>query len=157
MQVFAKDLMSQQYGVIHQNASVKEAVEQILKGDTRPTGHKNVSLMVVDDNNNLVGTISMYYILYFLRPSYLLYGIDSSEVSVRAEVEEFIGQVQGKKVRDIMNTDGITAHPDDPMMLVLDRMMRNRLRRLPVVKEGEMLGVIYMTDIFHYLFAPKER
>ena len=42
-------------------------------------------------------------------------------------------------------------------MLVLDRMMRNRLRRLPVVRDGEMLGVIYMTDIFHYLFAPKKR
>lgn len=152
MQVFAKDLMSQQYGVIHQDASVKEAVEQILAGDTRPTGHKNVSLMVVDDNDNLVGTISMYYILYFLRPSYLLYGIDSSEVSVRAEVEEFVGQIQEKKVRDIMNTDGITVHPDAPLMLVLDRMMRNRLRRLPVVKEGLMQGVIYMTDIFHYLF-----
>ncbi len=155
MQLFAKDLMSQQYDIIHQDALVKQAVEQILMGDTRPTGHKNVSLMVVDDDNTLVGTISMYYILYYLRPSYMLFGIDSSEVSVRAEVEEFVKLVQNKKVRDIMNTDGITANPNDSMMTVLDRMMRNRLRRIPVVDKGTMVGIVYMTDIFHFLFDKK--
>ena len=152
MPLLAKDIMSQQYDIIHQDALVSQAVEQLLMGGTRVTGHKNVSLVVVDDNNALVGTISMYSILYHLRPSYQLFGIDSSDMAVDAEVEVFVKTVQKKRVRDIMNSDVITVSPEEPMMNVLDRLMRNRIRRIPVVDKGVMVGLIYMTDIFHHLF-----
>ncbi|MDO5673486.1 MAG: CBS domain-containing protein [bacterium] len=152
MPLLAKDLMSQQYDIIHQDALVSQAVEQLLMGGTRVTGHKNVSLVVVDDNNALVGTISMYSILYHLRPSYQLFGVDSSDMSVKGEVEMFVKTVQKKRVRDIMNDEVVVVSPEEPMMKVLDRLMRNRVRRVSVVDKGVMVGIIYMTDIFHNLF-----
>lgn len=155
MQLFAKDLMSQEYDIIHQDALVSQAVEQLLMGGTRATGHKNVSLVVVDDNNALVGTISMYSILYHLRPSYHLFGIDSADMSVKGEVETFVKDVQKKRVRDIMNDEAVVVSPDEPMIKVLDRLMRNRVRRVSVVDNGVMVGIIYMTDIFHHLFDKK--
>ena len=155
MPKLAKDFMSQQYDIIHQDALVSQAVEQLFMGGTRVTGHKNVSLVVVDDNNALVGTISMYSILYHLRPSYHLYGIDSSDMSVQGEVEMFVKNVQKKRVRDIMNDEVVVVSPEEPMMKVLDRLMRNRVRRVSVVDKGVMVGIVYMTDIFHYLFDKK--
>ncbi|NQS71521.1 MAG: CBS domain-containing protein [Desulfobulbaceae bacterium] len=152
MPLLAKDLMSQQYDIIHQDALVSQAVEQLLLGGTRETGHKNVSLVVVDDNNALVGTISMYSILYHLRPSYQLFGIDISNMAVNAELEVFIKTIQRKRVRDIMNDEVVVVSPEEPMMHVLDRLMRNRVRRVSVVDKGVMVGIIYMTDIFYHLF-----
>jgi CBS domain-containing protein len=152
MQLFARDLMSNNFDTIHREAPVDKAIKKIFNAKTRPTGHKTVSLMVVDDSCTLVGTISMFYILYHLRPSYLNYGIDGCELSWRIELDGFIQDVKEKKVEDIMNPNVLSIPPDEPLMAIVDRMIKDRLRRLSVVGNGKLVGVVYMSDIFYHLF-----
>lgn len=153
MQLFAKDIMTKNFDTIHMDAPVDNAIQMILHAKVRPTGHKTVSLMVVDDLHGLVGTISMYYILYHLRPSYLNYGIDGSELNCRGEVDGFVRSVKEKKVAQIMNTTVLSVSPEEPVMSILDRMIKNRIRRISVVENGKLVGVVYMSDIFYHLFS----
>jgi CBS domain-containing protein len=153
MQLFARDIMTKNFDTIHMDAPVEKAIKMILNAKVRPTGHKTVSLMVVDDGHALVGTISMYYILYHLRPSYLNYGIDGTEISWKGEVDEFVRAVKEKKVEQIMNHTVLSVPPEEPVMSVLDRLIKNRIRRISVVDNGKLVGVIYMSDIFYHLFS----
>ena len=153
MQLFARDIMTKNFDTIHMDAPVEKAIKMILHAKVRPTGHKTVSLMVVNDVHGLVGTISMYYILYHLRPSYLNYGIDGSEVPWKGEVDEFVRAVKEKKVVQIMNDTVLSVPLDEPVMSILDRMIKNRIRRISVVDNGKLVGVVYMSDIFYHLFS----
>jgi CBS domain-containing protein len=153
MQLFARDMMTKNFDTIHMDEPVEKAIKKILHAKVRPTGHKTVSLMVVDDGHALVGTISMYYILYHLRPSYLNYGVDGSELDWKGEVDEFVQAVKAKKVSQIMNDNLLYVSPDEPVMSILDRLIKNRIRRIPVVDNGKLVGIIYMSDIFYHLFS----
>ena len=153
MQLFARDIMTKNYDTIYMDAPVELAIKKILNAKVRPTGHKTVSLMVVDYDNGLVGTVSMYYILYHLRPAYLNYGVDGSELNWQVDLDGFIAEVKQKKVVHIMNDNLMSVSPDEPLMSVLDRLIKNNLRRISVVENGRLMGVVYMSDIFYHLFS----
>ena len=153
MQLFARDIMTKNYDTIYMDAPVELAIKKILNAKVRPTGHKTVSLMVVDYDNGLVGTVSMYYILYHLRPAYLNYGVDGSELNWQVDLDGFIAEVKQKKVVHIMNDNLMSVSPDEPLMSVLDRLIKNNLRRISVVENGRLIGVVYMSDIFYHLFS----
>ncbi|WP_028579773.1 CBS domain-containing protein [Desulfogranum japonicum] len=152
MQLFAKDIMVKNFDTIHLDAPAVNAIRRILDAKIRPTGHKTVSLMVVDDAYRLVGTISMFYILYHLRPSFLNYGIDGDTISWKGELDQFIEAVKEKTVRQIMNPNILSISPDEPLMAIVDRMIKDRIRRMPVVDNGKLVGVVYISDIFFHLF-----
>ena len=153
MQLFAKDIMVKNYDTIHMDAPANEAIRRILTAKVRPTGHKTVSLMVVDDAHRLVGTISMFYILFHLRPSFLNYGIDGDTLSWQGELDQFIEAVKDKKVSQIMNPNILSIPKDEPLMSIVDRMIKDRIRRMPVVDNGKLVGVVYVSDIFYHLFS----
>ncbi len=152
MQLFAKDIMVKNYDTIHMDSPADAAIQRILQAKVRPTGHKTVSLMVVDDAHRLVGTISMFYILYHLRPSFLNYGIDGDTLSWQGELDQFIKSVKDKNVNQIMNPNIFSIGLDEPLMSIVDRMVKDRIRRMPVVDNGRLVGVVYVSDIFYHLF-----
>ena len=58
----------------------------------------------------------------------------------------------GKQVRSIMSRGAVTASPDDHVMAIIDRMVKNKYRRLPVVENGRLMGIVYVADVFFHLF-----
>ncbi len=152
MQLFARDIMVKNYDTILMDAPAEAAIQKILQAKVRKTGHKTVSLMVVDNAHRLVGTISMFYILYHLRPSFLNYGIDGDTLSWQGELDQFIESVKEKKVSQIMNPNILSIDPEEPLMSIVDRMIKDRIRRMPVVENGKLVGVVYMSDIFWHVF-----
>lgn len=153
MQLFARDLITQQFDTIHADTPVDEAIKRIFTARIGPSGHKAVGLMVIDDTYSVIGTISIYYILYHLRPSYLNTGIDGNEVCWIGDEEEFVRELKQKTVRQVMNPNVLAIPPDEPLMSVIDQMIKNRVRRLAVVEHSKLIGMIYMSDIFHRLFG----
>ena len=51
------------------------------------------------------------------------------------------------KVEDIMSSPIIIVRPDDDVSVAKDKMIKNRIKRLPVVKNGEVVGILTTTDI----------
>src|SRR3990172_4496896 len=53
------------------------------------------------------------------------------------------------KVRELMTTDVVTIGRNDELMISDDIMRMKRLRHLPVVEEGRLVGVLTQKDLFH--------
>ncbi|MEW6078947.1 MAG: CBS domain-containing protein [Thermodesulfobacteriota bacterium] len=153
MTLCAKDIMVTDFDKIHVNAPMEDAINMILNGKIRKSGHKTISLMVHDDFLRLAGVITMFDILYHLRPTYLNYGINGDEVSWEGQTEKLIHDLKNKKVHQIMSHNIVSTSPDEHLMAVLDRMVKNRYRRLPVLVNDRPIGVVYISDIYYRMFA----
>jgi CBS domain-containing protein len=53
------------------------------------------------------------------------------------------------KVREIMSTDVATVARNDELTIADDIMNMRRIRHLPVVEEGRLVGVLTQRDLFH--------
>ena len=52
-----------------------------------------------------------------------------------------------KKVGDVMTSPALTVDPDAPVMSALSMMSRRRIRHLPVVEGGAMVGFVSIGDL----------
>ena len=152
MTLFAKDIMVTSFDKINQEALIEEASRMILNGRVRETGHKTISLIVVDDYDHLVGIVSMFDILYHLRPAFLNFGIDGDELQWDGQISKLAQELKDKKVSQIMSQHVIGASIDEHLIVVLDRMIKNKFRRLPVLENNKPIGVIYLSDIYNKVF-----
>jgi len=53
------------------------------------------------------------------------------------------------KVRELMTTDVTTVGRNDELTIADDVMKMKRLRHLPVVEEGRLVGILTQRDLFH--------
>ncbi len=153
--IFAKEIMVTEFDTVNANEPVETAIKMIFCGRVRETGDKTTSLMVVDDNKRFVGIITMFDILYHLRPGFLNHGVDGKDVSWIGLVTMCKKELVKKKIREIMSAEIVGALPDEHLMTILDRMVKNKYHRLPVLEDGMLLGVVYIADIYFHLFARK--
>ena len=51
-----------------------------------------------------------------------------------------------------MSTDVIGASADEHVIAILDRMIKKKYRRLPVLENNKPIGVVYISDIYASLF-----
>jgi CBS domain-containing protein len=54
-------------------------------------------------------------------------------------------------VGDIMTAEVVTISPDTHLMVIADIMIKKHIRRLPVVDDREVVGIVYVSDVFHHL------
>lgn len=76
-------------------------------------------------------------------------------IEERDLVRQIAGTVTGELVGDKMTTNPITITPGTTITDTNRFMIANDIRRLPVVSEGELVGLITTTDILRY-FASNE-
>ncbi len=53
------------------------------------------------------------------------------------------------KVRELMTTDVTTVGRNDELTIADDVMKMKRIRHLPVVEEGRLVGILTQKDLFH--------
>jgi predicted transcriptional regulator len=153
MTIYAKDVMVTSFDKIHQHAPIENAIDLILNGKVRKTGHKTISLMVVNGYGQLTGVISMYDILYNLRPDFLNLSVDADTLMWTGQLNRFVEALKGKKVSQVMSKNVISAHIDDHIMVILDQMIKNKYRRLPVLEQNKPIGIIYISDVYFHIFS----
>lgn len=138
------EVMSQNVVSITVEATVEDAAKLLLE--------KNISgLPVVDKDGKLVGIITHKDLLYknmepdtpamleILGGFVYLGGVDR----YNGELKKLVGT----KVKDIMTTDVITASVDDSVQSVARLMVRNEVNRIPIVKDGQLVGIVSRADV----------
>jgi len=55
------------------------------------------------------------------------------------------------KVGEIMSKIRTSASPDTSIDVAVQRMVNNRIRRLPIIENGKLIGIITVTDLAKYL------
>jgi CBS domain-containing protein len=60
------------------------------------------------------------------------------------------------EVRELMSSPVITCQPGDRIDAMLAKMTRNKIRHLPVVEAGELIGIISIGDLIKHRLDAKE-
>lgn len=55
------------------------------------------------------------------------------------------------RAADVMNPEVVTAHPDDPIEDAASEMYERKIGCLPVVSEGNLVGIITSSDVMYAL------
>jgi tRNA nucleotidyltransferase (CCA-adding enzyme) len=107
---------------VRPDASIEEAIELLLR--------EGISgLPVLDADGRLVGVITEFALLAIA----------------------YDRRVKNHTVSQHMTRDLITVDVDDPVSRVADLCIVHRVRRVPVIKEGRMVGVIARRDVLRAL------
>ncbi len=82
---------------------------------------------------------------------------DDKPVGIVTE-RDFIKKVCAKdlpvsqvKVSDIMSKILTTADPETPIEVAIQRMVNHKIRRLPIMEAGKIVGIITVTDLAKHL------
>ncbi len=87
-------------------------------------------------------------ILKAVHPSYMDL-MNLSNFTWDGMVESLAKSAADKKVETVMSKEVFTVKEDDPLMECVDLMIKNNIRRLPVIdKAGKVVGMIYERDVF---------
>jgi CBS-domain-containing membrane protein len=150
MKVTARDIMVKDFDTVQFNAPIEEAVNLIFNGKVRAAGHKTVSVMVTDQLGQVVGVLTMFDILYHLRPPILNYLVDRLDFW-DGEVESYVEHFKGLTVEQVMNSPVRYISPDADLMVIIDRMVREKCRRLPVMENARIIGIVYLSEVFYHM------
>lgn len=106
-------------------------------------------LPVLDPAGRMVGFLSIGDILKAVFPSYM--GLmNLGDFTWDGMVEDFAKKAACRRVSEVM-TKQVTTVPDEaPLMECVDHMLRNNVKRLPVVdRSGKVVGMLYERDVFY--------
>jgi CBS domain-containing protein len=144
----AKDIMIPFKDYLKPDNTLSEAVN-LLRGAVR--GEAKIGVMglpVLDDKGKLVGMLSMTDILRAVHPSYMDM-MNLGDFTWDGMLESLAKQVRDKKVKELMTGAVIIVHEDDPLMECVDRILKNHVRRMPVLDKMErVVGMVYLREIF---------
>lgn len=146
----ARDVMDARFHTLRPDQSIAEAVKRFH--DASAAEQKKIfGLMVTDAKNRLVGMLSMYDILLFVRPKHAGLWGEMEDLPLAEAFDELLERVKAIRVADIMTTDVVTIGPDTHVMVIVDLMIKQHIRRLPVVSGREIVGIVYISDLFNHL------
>jgi len=118
----ASDIMTSEIVFVHIETSIEEAISLLL--DRQISG-----VPVVDDDGRLVGMITEFALL----------------------ATAYDRDVKTQTVGQHMTRDLITAEVNDPISRIADLCIVHRVRRVPVMQDGRLVGLISRRDVLRAL------
>jgi len=125
----AKDVMSDGVLSVAANASVLEAARLLVNCGV-------TAMPVVDDSGTMSGIVS--------------------EADLMGDAEDYVAARDGRptrKVADVMTRDVITASEDTPLALIARLMKGRNIKRIPILRNGAVVGIVSRVDILRGLIS----
>ncbi|MGE5894717.1 MAG: HPP family protein [bacterium] len=144
----AKDLMIPLQEYLKPDTTLKEAANilRTAKRDEEKIGVKG--LPVLDEKGKMVGFLSIGDILKAVFPPYMSL-MNLGDFTWDGMVEDLAKKVKNKKVSEMMTRKIISVPEDAPLMECVDHMIKNSVKRLPVLnKARNVVGILYERDVF---------
>jgi CBS domain-containing protein len=125
----AKDVMSDGVLSVGPDASVLEAARLLI--------NRRVSAMpVVDDTGTMTGIVS--------------------EADLMGDTADYVAAYDGRPVRtvaDVMTREVVTVSEDTPIAQVAWLMKARNIKRIPILKNGAIVGIVSRVDILRGLIS----
>jgi len=134
-----EDVMSTDVVTVHPDTPLKSVANQLVE-------HRISGLPVVDDAGEVVGVISEADLLVKeggtrpRRPGLLAWVLDSSDPAQQLKLE---ARVAG----EAMTSPAITIAPYRSVAAAAQEMLERGINRLPVVRDGKLVGVVSRADL----------
>jgi CBS domain-containing protein len=119
--VSAKDIMATELITVGEDATIKEVIRILVR-------YKVTGLPVVSEDMSLLGMVTEKDILK------MLYYRDSV-----------------KSVGDLMTSDLSWFDENTDLMKVFEGLVENNFRRVPILSEGKLVGIISRRDVIKFL------
>ncbi len=117
-----REVMTRQVVSVAPDATVDQVIELLLR-------HAVSGLPVIDDDQRLLGVVTEYDLLEAL----------------------YDHEIGNQPVRDHMTRDPLCIADDTPLVAVADLMLTSRMRRLPVVRDGRLVGLVSRHDLIRVI------
>lgn len=150
LEIKAKDIMTTDFDTVEKDEPVLTAVKKILDGKVRASGHKTVSVVVVDEVGGFAGMLSMLDILHHVRPPFFEYVLDEVDVKLN-EVPHYIDRFKGLTVEHVMNHPVPVADPEDHILRIIDLLVKKKVRNLPILDGNKVVGIVYLSEVYEKL------
>jgi CBS domain-containing protein len=137
-QLMVRDVMSEQPRTVDAEAPLKEAARTLAR-----TGLG--ALPVVDADRRVIGMVSEREVIRHLLSVQAFTGPDARAVSPAAS--------GAKTVRDVMTRQVLCVAPEQPIAEVASLMSNKDVDRVPVVREGRLVGFLSRGDIVRKLIG----
>lgn len=127
-------------------------------------GEKNISGIPVLEGDRLVGIVTEEDIMRLLAvppkgtsylwlpsPFEVLLEIPLKDILQLRRMQESVKDVGERPISDVMTRKVVMVSPDEDIEAAAALMVRHKFNRLPVVKDGKIVGIIARDDIIHGL------
>jgi len=148
MHMIVRDVMTRGVLTVKRDDTVKSVVEKIIM---RHCG----SIPVVDENDRLIGIVTLRDIMLPMYPNMGDYVHDNVHARDFEEMEEGYSKVLEMTAGDIMTPNPMTVSPDDPVLKAASYMGLKNLRRIPVADSSKLVGMVSIGDINNSLFLSR--
>ena len=141
----SKDVMTANVITVAPHAPILAALQLMLQ-------HHISGLPVVDEKRNLVGIVT--------EGDFLRRAETGTERQRSRWFEFLIGpgalagdyvHTHGRRVDEVMTGDVRTVADDAPLDVIVALMEKHRIKRIPVVRGGELVGIVSRANLLHAL------
>lgn len=147
----AKDIMTRRVITVDEDKPVSEIAKLMLE--------RNISAVpVVDDANEVIGIVSEGDLIFRHeigtdqpKHSWWLKLINDNT----ALANEYL-KTHGKVARDVMTTNLVTVSEETSVAEIAHLMEKNHIKRVPVVEDGKLVGIVSRANIVRRIAAVKE-
>ncbi len=141
----AKDVMTARVVAVMGETTVAELAQRLLQ-------HRVSAAPVVDSEGTLVGIVSEGDLLRHVAPertprSWWL-GLFDGDSAARDYTK-----AHGRHVRDVMTRDVISVTEDTPVPEIAELLETRHIKRVPVVRDGKVVGIVSRANLIHGLAA----
>lgn len=153
--MLAKDIMVKEVITLHPEDTLAQAATKFAE-------HNVSGCPVTDDENSIVGMLSEADILGHMKTQYkslkmkfppeVMFGISFEEKVTDKEIDQAFGEIGSAKVKDLMRRDVSVATTRDTIESVVRLMVKMKINRVPVVKDGDLVGIVTRGDIIRGLY-----
>ena len=138
----AEDIMDKRAGdipIIDKDADLIDVLSILNVSD-------HVWVVESKGSKKLVGIITEYDVLHILSPKKRI-------PSVGAPDKRSLPYSSFEEASHLMSRDLIKCEPNEKVGTILDKMITRRIRRMPVVENGEIMGEITLHHLIRQLYA----
>ncbi|TET90728.1 MAG: CBS domain-containing protein [Methanomassiliicoccales archaeon] len=153
--MLVKDIMVKDVVVLHPEDTIAEATTKFAE-------NKVSGCPVVDDHGALVGMLSEADILGHLKTQYkklkmryppeIMFGISFQEEMKEREIGLAFHEIGSMKVKELMRRDVVAATTNDTVERVVRLMVRRKINRVPIIKDGKLVGIVTRGDVIGGLY-----
>jgi CBS domain-containing protein len=147
----AADVMTREVKTIPSDATLQDVAALL-------TAHGISGAPVVDEEGNMIGIISESDLLSEAKrraalPHVAPFGLFIVPTEALARIYHHGATLLASEVM----TKNVTTVPEDmPISRVADLMVNEKINRVPVVRDGKLVGILTRHDVLRGLFAPED-